>query len=71
MNLEKKEERWWDALVEGEDKINVRKIDASRPMTDLDDEAQTKIEEMMYNERQKRLGKPTSKEQVCSMNTSV
>jgi hypothetical protein len=33
-------------------------------MTDLDDEAQAKIEEMMYNEQQKRMGKPTSQEQV-------
>jgi hypothetical protein len=33
-------------------------------MTDLDDEAQCKIEEMMYNERQKKLGLPQSHEQV-------
>ncbi|XP_060063446.1 nudC domain-containing protein 3-like [Ylistrum balloti] len=62
VNLEKKEERWWEALLSSESKINVRKIDASRPMTDLDDEAQAKIGEMMYNERQKRLGLPTSEE---------
>ena len=47
-----------------EPKINTRKIDCSRPITDLDDEAQAKIEEMMYNERQKRLGLPQSHEQV-------
>ncbi|XP_033736495.1 nudC domain-containing protein 3-like isoform X2 [Pecten maximus] len=62
VNLEKKEERWWEALLTSESKINVRKIDASRPMTDLDDEAQAKIGEMMYNERQKKLGLPTSEE---------
>lgn len=33
-------------------------------MTDLDEEAQAKIAEMMYNEQQKRMGKPTSQEQV-------
>ena len=48
----------------GEPKISVRKIDASRPMTDLDDEAQAKIQEMMYNQRQKELGLPQSHEQV-------
>ncbi|XP_064628139.1 nudC domain-containing protein 3-like [Lineus longissimus] len=62
VNLEKIQERWWEALVVSEEKINVRKIDASRPMTDLDDEAQAKIHEMMYNEQQKRLGKPQSHE---------
>ena len=62
--LEKVQERWWEALLEGEEQISVREIDASRPMTDLDDEAQSKIQEMMYNEQQKRLGKPQSHEQV-------
>jgi len=42
----------------------VRKIDASRPITDLDDEAQSKIEEMMYNDQRKKMGLPTSQEQV-------
>jgi len=64
VNLEKKEERWWEAVFVDEPKINTRKIDCSRPITDLDDEAQAKIEEMMYNERQKRLGLPQSHEQV-------
>jgi hypothetical protein len=43
-------------VLTSEPKINVRKIDASRPMTDLDDEAQAKIEEMMLNERQRKDG---------------
>ncbi|WAQ96656.1 NUDC3-like protein [Mya arenaria] len=63
VTLEKREERWWEALLDGEEKISVRKIDASRPMTDLDDEAQAKIEEMMYNDRRKKMGLPTSQEQ--------
>lgn len=62
INLDKKQERWWEAILTTEPKINVQKIDASRPMTDLDDEAQTKIEEMMFNERQKKLGLPQSHE---------
>jgi hypothetical protein len=64
VNLEKVQERWWEAVFLDEPKINVRKIDASRPMTDLDDEAQTKIEEMLYNEHQKHLGLPQSHEKV-------
>ena len=68
VNLEKVQERWWEALLTDEPKINVRKIDPSRPITDLDDEAQSKIEEMMYNEEQKRRGLPQSHEKVqfCS-----
>lgn len=62
INLEKVEERWWESALKGEPTINVQKIDASRPITDLDDEAQSKIEEMMYNEQMKRLGKPQSHE---------
>ncbi|XP_064617884.1 nudC domain-containing protein 3-like [Liolophura sinensis] len=62
INLEKVQERWWDAVLENEPKINVRQIDASRPYTDLDEESQAKISEMMYNEQQKRLGLPQSHE---------
>ena len=70
VNLEKIQERWWEALLTDEPKISVRKIDPSRPVTDLDDEAQAKISEMMYNEHQKRLGKPQSHEQVLTRENS-
>lgn len=66
INLEKVEERWWESVLVDEPKISVRKIDPSRPITDLDDEAQAKIEELMYNEQQKRLGLPQSHEKVGS-----
>lgn len=62
INLEKIEERWWEHLIISEIKINVKKIDASRPITDLDDEAQSKIDELMYNDHQKKLGLPQSHE---------
>ncbi|XP_005108640.1 nudC domain-containing protein 3 [Aplysia californica] len=62
INLEKKQERWWENVFTDEPKINTKKIDCSRPMTDLDDEAQAKIEEMMFNQRQKQLGLPQSHE---------
>jgi len=66
--VEKCEERWWESLLISEPKISVRKIDPSRPMTDLEDGAQAKIEEMMYNEQQKRLGLPQSHEKVWFVN---
>jgi hypothetical protein len=64
VNLEKVQERWWEAVFTDEPKISVRKIDPSRSITDLDDEAQAKIEELMYNEHQKRMGLPQSHEKV-------
>ncbi|XP_013393896.1 nudC domain-containing protein 3-like [Lingula anatina] len=63
INLEKVQERWWEAVLVGEPKISTRKIDPSRPITDLDEEAQSKVGEMMYNEQRKRMGLPTSEEQ--------
>lgn len=42
----------------------MKAIDSSMPFEDLDEEAQAKINELMYNEHQKRLGKPTVKQTV-------
>ena len=67
ITVEKVQERWWEALFVGEDLINTRKIDCSRPMSDLDEEAQAKINKLMYDNQQKRLGLPTSDEQVLSI----
>jgi glycerol dehydrogenase-like iron-containing ADH family enzyme len=40
-------------------------------MTDLDDEAQAKIEEMMFNERQKKMGLPQTHEKVQLCDKSI
>lgn len=69
--LAKVRERWWERVLSGDkNAIDVRKIDCSRPMTDLDDESQTKIEQLMYDQRQKQLGLPTSEQQVSSFISS-
>lgn len=70
VNLEKVQERWWDAVFVDEPKLNVRAMECSRPMTDLDDEAQAKIEQMMWDDHRKKLGLPTS-EQIVSEAKSV
>lgn len=57
--LQKLEDRWWDSFFTDEPKINLKSIDQSMPFEDLDEEAQAKIKELMYNEHQKRLGKLT------------
>ncbi|XP_046399278.1 nudC domain-containing protein 3 isoform X4 [Ischnura elegans] len=56
IHLEKCQERWWDALLTSEEKINLQNIDASRPMDDLRQEEQMKIQELMWAEQRKRMG---------------
>ncbi|BHF69183.1 protein localization to pericentriolar material [Sparganum proliferum] len=62
INLDKVSELWWEAAFVDEEKIDVQKIDCSRPMHELDEEAQAKIAQMLFDQEQKRLGLPTSEE---------
>jgi hypothetical protein len=62
--LEKVEERWWENLLEKETKLDLKNMNPEKPMHELDEESQAKIKQMMYDENQKRLGLPTSEEQV-------
>ena len=47
-----------------EPKINTQKIEATMPMEHLDEEAKATVDKLVYDEHQKKLGLPTSKEQV-------
>lgn len=62
MHLEKTSEIWWDCLIQGEPKLDLTKIDCSRPYEELSEEAQAKIQELTWNQERKRLGLPTSEE---------
>lgn len=64
VNMEKVQERWWEHVFVDEPKINTREIDASVPMETMDSGAQSVIDQLMYDEKQKKLNLPTSKEQV-------
>ncbi len=64
INLEKVEERWWEKLLDNEEKIDLKSIHPEKPFDELDQESQAKIKQMMYDEQQKRLGLPTSDDQV-------
>ena len=55
--------KWWDCIIEGEPKIDCQKINPeSSNISDLDDEMKPTVEKMMYDMRQKKMGKPTSDE---------
>lgn len=64
IHLEKTIERWWDALLEGEPKIELGKIDCSRNLDELGNAEQMKVQELMWNHQQKLLNRPTSEKLV-------
>lgn len=64
IHLEKAVEMWWDCLFLSEPKLDVSKIDCSRPLEELPEEAQAKIEELTWNQERKRQGLPTSDELI-------
>ncbi|XP_069800171.1 nudC domain-containing protein 3 [Dendropsophus ebraccatus] len=62
ISLSKCGEIWWNAILEGEEKIDIDKINKERSMATVDDEEHAVLDRLTFDYNQKLQGKPQSHE---------
>ncbi|XP_062995656.1 nudC domain-containing protein 3 [Elgaria multicarinata webbii] len=62
INLSKVGEYWWSAVLEGEEQIDIGKINKERSMATVDEEEHAVLDRLSFDYHQKLQGKPQSHE---------
>ncbi|NXN28001.1 NUDC3 protein, partial [Nycticryphes semicollaris] len=62
INLNKGDEYWWNAILEGEEQIDIDKINKERSMATVDEEEHAMLDRLTFDYHQKLQGKPQSHE---------
>ncbi|KAM3924330.1 nudC domain-containing protein 3 [Leptodactylus fuscus] len=62
ISLSKCGESWWNAVLEGEEKIDIDKINKERSMATVDDDEHAVLDRLTFDYHQKLQGKPQSHE---------
>jgi len=64
IHMEKRRKTWWKCVLEGDDEIDCTKVDSTRKIGEYDEATQGTIRKIQHDERQRRLGLPTSEEET-------
>lgn len=64
VSLNKVGEYWWSAVLEGEEHIDIDKINKERSMATVDEEEHAVLDRLTFDYHQKLQGKPQSHELV-------
>uniref|UniRef100_UPI00398F094E nudC domain-containing protein 3 n=1 Tax=Pristiophorus japonicus TaxID=55135 RepID=UPI00398F094E len=62
INLNKNGEYWWNAILEGEETIDIDRINKERSMATVDEEEHAVLDRLTFDYHQKMQGKPQSHE---------
>lgn len=62
LTLDKVKKTWWGAVLEGDDEIDASLVDSTRNIGEYDEATQGAIRKILFDQRQERLGLPSSDE---------